>query len=204
MSAPAALLSAVTGLGSIAGIRLAIARLAAGRRPRLPVLTGGLVLLLTAGYAAQLCWPDLLPRFERNAGAIAQGQVWRLFTSLWLQDGGRAGAFWNILGLAVIGGAAEQRLAQPRWLAVYFASALAGGIAGLWWQPVGAGNSIATLGLAGALFAAGTRARDAWAWPLSLAGLALAAVTATLHDLHGIAILTGAAVGAQSERSTPP
>jgi rhomboid protease GluP len=50
--------------------------------------------------------PGLLQDLERNWTLIGQGQVWRLLTSLVVQDGGLIGAVFNLVALALIGVAA--------------------------------------------------------------------------------------------------
>jgi len=62
-----------------------------------------------------------------------------------------AGTVSNLAFLALIGVIAEQVLSRPQWLALYLAGGAAGELAGYAWQPVGAGNSVAVCGLAGAL-----------------------------------------------------
>jgi membrane associated rhomboid family serine protease len=59
---------------------------------------------------------------------------------------------FNLLGLVLVGVAAERRLGARAWLAAYLVGGLTGELVG-WagWQPVGGGNSIGVCGLAGAL-----------------------------------------------------
>jgi hypothetical protein len=52
-------------------------------------------------------WPALLQDLERNWTLIGQGQVWRLLTSLVVQDGG-------IIGAATIGAVLGAVLAPHR------------------------------------------------------------------------------------------
>ena len=50
--------------------------------------------------------PGMMQDVERNWTLIGQGQVWRLLTSLVVQDGGLIGAVFNLVALALIGVAA--------------------------------------------------------------------------------------------------
>jgi membrane associated rhomboid family serine protease len=125
---------------------------------RAPVLTV-LVLLPTAAVSVLgLVMPAVELALRRDRAAIDHGQVWRLATSLIVQDGGVAGTVFNLLGLAIVGVLAEQVLSRTRWVIGYLGGALAGGFAG-WagWQPTGAGNSVAVCGLAGVLAVALSR-----------------------------------------------
>lgn len=106
-----------------------------------------------------------VPAFElalrRDPTRIANGEWYRLSTSLVTQDGGTLGTVSNLIFLMVLGILAERRLGGGRMLALYLAGAVAGQAAGCLFGTVGAGNSIANLGLAGGLVAAFARGR-AW------------------------------------------
>jgi membrane associated rhomboid family serine protease len=167
----------------------------ARRRLVVPTLTGVVLVVLIVCAVAQIRVPPLLAFAERSE-MVEHGQVWRLLTAPWFQDGGLSGTLLNLVMLVVIGWVAEAELDRRCWIGAYACGALAGGLAGLAWQPVGAGNSIAVLGLAGAVFAAralraqSLRQRLAGAWPLLIC-LAMAG----LRDIHGAAGLAGALVG---------
>jgi membrane associated rhomboid family serine protease len=124
---------------------------------RFPYATA-VTFVVTAGFSiAQFVDPSLLPLFERDPGLIADGEWWRLATSLVFQDGGIAGTVSNLLFLLVLGVLAELALGPWRWLALYLAGAVAGQAAGYLTGTVGAGNSIAVCGLAGGVLAGYTR-----------------------------------------------
>ena len=78
-----------------------------------------------------------------------------------VQDGGPVGFVFNFSTLLVLGLLAERRLGWWRWLVLYLGGAAAGQAMGYFAGTVGAGNSIANLGLAGGLIAAFSRHR-AW------------------------------------------
>jgi membrane associated rhomboid family serine protease len=78
-----------------------------------------------------------------------------------VQDGGLFGLIFNVGTLLVLGVLAERRLGRWRWLVLYLGGAAAGQAMGYLAGTVGAGNSIANLGLAGGLIAAFSRHR-AW------------------------------------------
>lgn len=118
------------------------------RRP--PWLTVTVFVLTAVPSGAQAVFPAVLTDLERTPAGLT-GQWWRSLTALAVQDGGALGTLSNLLFLLVIGTIAEQALTRPRWLALYLLPGLAAEFAGYGWQPVGAGNSVAISGLAGAL-----------------------------------------------------
>lgn len=117
---------------------------------RVPVLTLTLFALTAAGAIAQALSPSVLETLERAPEGL-HGDWWRTFTALFVQDGGLAGAIFNLAFLLAVGTCAEEVLRPSHWLACYFGAALVGELAGYAWQPHGAGNSVAVCGLAGAL-----------------------------------------------------
>ena len=117
---------------------------------RLPVVTGVVFALTAAGAVAQALAPGLLDSWQRTPEGL-HGDWWR-----YRHGAVRAGRRRRRRALeprlpAVLGAIVEQFLAPWQWLACYFGAALTGELAGYAWQPVGAGNSIAVCGLAGAL-----------------------------------------------------
>lgn len=166
----------------------------AGRR--LPVVTLCVFVAVAAGLVVQLSWPPALELFRRDSAAIAAGQLWRLGTALFFQDGGFAGGVFNLVALLLLGALAEQLWSRPRWLMLYFGAGLVTQLLAAWWQPIGAGNSVACFGLAGGLFARALLRRDRCGLHLlGLAGLAAAIALLTLSDIHGIALALGVAIG---------
>lgn len=165
------------------------------RRWTVPRLTLGVLVILLACAAAQARFPSLLSLCERSP-MVERGQPWRLLTAPWFQDGGISGTVLNLILLLAIGWTAETELMRRCWIGSYVCGALVGGVAGLSWQPVGAGNSIAVLGVAGALFAVrGSRAASPPQRLYRASPLLLCLVMAGVRDIHGVAALAGALVG---------
>lgn len=154
------------------------------------------VFVVTAVPSVLQVWfPDVLAALQRTP-AVRDGEAWRVFTSLVVQDGGWIGTISNLLFLLVLGATAEHVLPRGLWLACYVSAGVVGQLFGLAWQPVGGGNSVAICGLAGALavqLIAGVEVPKwtpvvvAW-WGAALAG-----------TISGVALIVGvvAAVGAQ-------
>lgn len=140
--------------------------------------------------------PWLLAVLERDWAAIRSGEVWRLVTSLVVQDGGVPGTVSNLTFLAVVGVVAERLWGAGRWVAI----ALAAGVGAQFWgavvQPVGGGNSVVVFGLAASLAAVSLRRGRGPARLLGIASLLIAVVLLVIGDLHGGAALIGGVAGA--------
>jgi membrane associated rhomboid family serine protease len=115
---------------------------------RPPVLTAALTVLTGAVSVWGLVSPAVLDALERTPVA-GHGEVWRWLTSLVVQDGGVLGTASNLIFLGLLGAAAEQVVGRVAMTVCYLVAGLAGQVAGVLWQPVGAGNSVAVCGLAG-------------------------------------------------------
>ncbi|MDG4822757.1 rhomboid family intramembrane serine protease [Asanoa sp. WMMD1127] len=116
---------------------------------RIP-LTLAVFVITAVPSLLQFAYPGVLTSLQRTP-AIRDGQVWRLVTSLVVQDGGWFGAASNLFFLLLVGALAELTLRRWLWATCYVGCGLvAEGIA-LAWEPTGGGNSIAICGLAGAL-----------------------------------------------------
>lgn len=184
------------GLSSVFVAGMLAMRTAARQTRDLPILTLACFLVITAFSLAQLTIkPGLLPLLMRDAERVYSGQPWRLLTSLLVQDGGWAGAAFNLVGLLAIGTVAERMLGRPRWASVAALSVAVAQSFALFWQPTGAGNSILNFGLAGAVCAACLLSRPArqLVAPAIIASACFVLLLAG-RDIHGVAALSGAFV----------
>ena len=106
----------------------------------------------------------------------------------------------NSIGLLVYGTLVERAIGRGWWIVGYVVAGLVGEVAGIFWQPVGGGNSVAICGLIG-LFSvwpdrAHGRSRRRHRRCLSAVvwgGLGLWLVTHS--DIHGAALVAGFLVG---------
>ncbi|GAB3958266.1 hypothetical protein GCM10029978_002840 [Actinoallomurus acanthiterrae] len=81
---------------------------AAGRdtlreRP-IPWVAVGLTALALAGVVLQLCWSGAMAALDQDP---AKTGWWRVFTSVFMQNGGVGGAAWNIATLAIVAALAQ-------------------------------------------------------------------------------------------------
>jgi rhomboid protease GluP len=139
--------------------------------------------------------PWLLDQLERNWTLIGRGQIWRVLTSLVVQDGGLAGAIFNLIALAAIGVVAEQVWGAKRWTAIALAAGLGAQFWGIIVQPVGAGNSVAVFGLAASMAVLAVLRGVGIQRVVGLISLAGAAVLLVMGDIHGGAATIGAVLG---------
>jgi membrane associated rhomboid family serine protease len=151
-----------------------------GRRPWLTV---GVLATTTAVSTLGLVDHAVLHELERRGGELADGEPWRLVTSLLVHDSWLA-LLANLVLLALVGIAVERRHARAEWIVLYLAAGIVGELVGLDWQPHGAGNSVAILGLAGALVVDALQRRDPAFVPLGYTTVVL--VTLGAADVGGI------------------
>lgn len=155
-----------------------------------------LVFLLTAIITGlQFFFPNLRAVLERTPEALAARQWWRLITPVLINPEGWRQIIFNFLGIAIAGTMVERLFGGRRWLILYVVGGFVGEIAGIAWQPVGAGSSVAVCGLVGAL-AAWMLLRQArqprFGGTILLTG---SLILIALRDLHGPSLLAGAIVG---------
>lgn len=167
-------------------------------RRELPWLTLGVFAVTAAFTAAMLAWPQVGTALERDP-AMLQGEWWRFFTTWLVLTDGWAQIVMNNIALLVFGTIVEWRVGRGWWIAAYVIAGLAGEVAGIFWQPVGGGNSVAICGLLG-LFAISQL--DVRGMPLPARFGAATVCTgialwlAFRSDIHGIALATGLLVAA--------
>jgi rhomboid protease GluP len=149
--------------------------------------------------------PRVLILFGANVNSlIAAGQVWRLFTSMFLHIG-YLHLFFNGYALYIFGIQVERLYGSPRFLAIYLLAGLYGSLASFAFGPPGlsAGASGALFGLLGAMLAFFRRHRETFGtWGrrqlvnlLVLAGINLV-ISITVPGIDILAHLGGLVSGA--------
>ena len=173
------------------------------RPPRTAVV---LWLLIAVPSLLQIAVPAVLDALERDPDQIRDHQWWRIFTSVAVRDGGVAGTVVNLLVHAWVAPLAVRVWGGVRAVLLFVASQIIFGLftAFLFPSP-GAGNSGATLALA-ASFAGVVvmQSKDRRVLAAS-GGIVLAGVLlVVVDDAHGLAVLTGALLGAALATVSPP
>jgi membrane associated rhomboid family serine protease len=165
------------------------------------VLTAVLLAVTGTLSLAGLLSPAVLAALERTPAAL-HGEAWRWVSTLTVQDGGVLGTASNLIFLALLGAAAEQVVGRVPLALCYLAAGLTGQVAGVFWQPVGAGNSVAICGLAGVL-AWSLRTERTPSWAGRAVALWLGALLATWWPpLFAVGVL-GAVTDRAVARSRP-
>lgn len=153
-------------------------------------------LATVAVSVAGLTSPAVLEALQRRPGELGEFQPWRLLTSVLVHDSWIALAS-NTVALLIIGAAAERAVRPTTWAGLYLLGGVTGQLAGVAWQPTGAGNSVATLGLLGGIGVLALRGRDDGVPALAFGVLWLLAVLAThVAEPVAIALVIVAAAGA--------
>jgi rhomboid protease GluP len=165
---------------------------------RFPWLTLGVFVATSAVTAAMWAWPQIGTALERDP-VMLRGEWWRFVTTWFVLVDGWPQIIINSIGLLVFGILVERRLGRGWWIAGYVIAGLAGEVAGLFWQPVGGGNSVAVCGLIG-LFSLSQLEQHDQPLPVryvsSVVWMAIGLWLALEHDIHGAALLVGFLVGA--------
>lgn len=184
----------LVGAATLTGLRASSAT-SLRHRPR----TSSVVLWLVVALPAlvQMWVPSLLGVLGRDWGAISSGQLWRLLTSVVVQDGGVGGTLFGLLSLAAVLYGAEGCWSAPRIWVVFWAGALGSNlVVGPWLAPVGAGDSMATLLLACALVSQVVVAvRPPGIRPMAALLLVGCCLLVVARDYHAVACVIGLAAG---------
>lgn len=147
-----------------------------GERP--PVVTAVALVLALVAAAVQFMAPSVMARLERDRGALAEGEWWRVVTPVMVQTLGWHQVFANLLTLLAVGVVAERMVGRWRWVVLFAAGTAAGQTAAYLWGEPGGGASIAICGLAGGtlavLLALGDRAPRLSTWVILCYVVALA------------------------------
>lgn len=171
---------------------------------RLQVATLSILLVTGVLTGLQFAFPQVLAALMRTPAAITNHEWWRFVTPLFVHDEGWKQIAFNFPALLIIGTLTEHLFGSRQVLFLYFVSGFVGEIAGLAWNPYGAGASVAGAGLLGALaFWMLAKNRTPPAMFGAIVILAGAAILTGIKDLHGPPILAGAALAAVMLRRTP-
>lgn len=166
------------------------------RERRLPAGAVALLALVSVPSIAQLIWPSILHALDRQPAAIVHhGQLWRVVTAAFVQDGAISGIVFNLVSLGVIAALAEWHWGARRMGAIFVVAAVLLNVQAVAFGLGGAGSSGATYALgaslAGALILTGTSPQRLRAIACPLLGAAML----VLGDAHGLAILYGTLAG---------
>jgi hypothetical protein len=166
---------------------------------RFPIIAVATTIVIAVPSLLQYVWPSIAAGLGRNPDlTLHDGQWWRVVTALLAQDGGLAGAIFNLIvvaGVTLLG-----EWIWGRWLTValfLLPSLVLNLLAIVYWDAPGGGSSFASDGL---LMSMCGLALVTWRDVIAnvCAGAAIligVALVVFLNDAHGVAILIGAGLG---------
>lgn len=163
---------------------------------RFPRAAAALVALVAVPSMAQLLWPAVAHALDRQPAEILHhGQVWRLVTAAFVQDGALSGMAFNLVSLAVIASLGEWCWGARRAVAIFLGAAVLFNVQGVLFDASGAGTSGATFALgaslAGVVLVAGAGRRRMRALACPVFG----AVMLAFGNIHGLALIYGTVIG---------
>lgn len=165
---------------------------------RIPWLTLAVFVVTCLVTGAMLVWPQIGTTLQRDP-IMLQGEWWRFVTTWLVLTDGWPQIVLNSVALLIFGTLVERGQGRVWWIIAYVVAGLVGEIAGIFWQPVGGGNSVAICGLIG-VFSVGLTSRTALPPPARWGSFgiwgALGIWLTARSDIHGAALLAGFAVGA--------
>jgi rhomboid protease GluP len=160
--------------------------------PKLPKLTGSVLLLTALLTGLQFMIPGLLAALQRTPSTLSSHEWWRLITPIFINRGNWKEITFNLVSLAIVGAIAERVWGCRRWLMFYLLGGFVGECAGLAWKPDGAGSSVAACGLLGALSAWMLFRIKNWQARFGAMFIIIGAIVLTaIRDLHGPPLLAG-------------
>jgi membrane associated rhomboid family serine protease len=129
------------------------------QRTRTPVVTG-IIAVTVVAYLIQRSSPSIVLDYAQYNPLVLEGEWWRMLTAAHLH-GGFMHIGFNMYALYLFGPSLERRMGSIPFLAMYVASALAGGIAYLYLggDNLAVGASGAIFGLFGAWIGASFKSR---------------------------------------------
>jgi len=163
-------------------------------------LVGGALLWLAVAVPStvQLAAPGLLDALERDPDLIEDGELWRLLTSAFVQDGGVPGTLFNLTVLGVVVVTCGRVWGVARLWLLFLVGAVGCNLLDVaFLGSTGAGNSMATFTIAAATVALAVRRGDGRrAGVVRLVVLlAVGAILLVARDHHGFSVLLGVPLG---------
>ena len=186
-------------------VRVALRLLRASSLPRrFPVVALVAAIVIGLPSLLQYVWPVIATTLERNPGlTLHHGQWWRVLTALLAQDGGLAGAIFNLIVVAGVIALGEWIWGRWRTVVLFLVpSIVLNLLAIVLWNASGGGSSFASDGLLMSMCGLalvtlrGRETHDRIGRICAVIAVVIAVALAVfLNDAHGVAMLLGAALG---------
>jgi membrane associated rhomboid family serine protease len=177
-----------------AGLQVAVRIRPVNRR--FPIVALATTVLIGVPSLLQYAFPVIGDALSRRPALELSGQWWRVITALFAQDGGLAGAIFNLVVVAVVMVLGERAWGRWRAVVLFLGPSIVLNLLALAWNASGGGSSFASDGLLFSMCALGVltvpRALIRFA---SAVALLSAIVLIIANDAHGVAMVVGAALG---------
>jgi membrane associated rhomboid family serine protease len=178
----------------VAGLQVAVRLRPVNQRFPIVALVSALIIGIPS--LLQFAFPSIGAALSRQPRLELQGQWWRVLTAIMAQDGGLAGAIFNLLVVAAVVTLGERAWGRWRTVVLFLGPSIVLNLLAVAWNAPGGGSSFASDGLLLSMCALGvlTLRRPVI---LVCAGIAGAAgiVLVVADDAHGVAMLLGAVLG---------
>jgi hypothetical protein len=166
---------------------------------QLPFPWFGAVATVVIGIPSllQFAWPSIDSALRRNpAETLDHGQWWRVLTAMLAQDGGAAGAIFNLLVVALVTCTGEWIWGRWRAIALFVVPSIVLNLLAIGWGASGGGSSFASDALLMSLCGLGlVTVRNLVVRICATAAIVVGVALIGIDDAHGVAMLIGAAAG---------
>jgi membrane associated rhomboid family serine protease len=179
---------------------------------RFPIVALILTVLIGIPSLLQFAFPAITEALAREPDLELRGQWWRVVTAVAAQDGGLAGAIFNLVVLAVVTTLGERAWGRWRMLVLFLVPSIVMNLLAVLWNAPGGGSSFASDGLllsmcalgilsssgsSGTPGSSGMPASRRWIFVFgAVVPVASAIVLVAFNDAHGLAMLIGFGLGA--------
>jgi membrane associated rhomboid family serine protease len=177
-----------------AGIAVAVRLPVINRRFPLVALLS--VVLIGIPSLLQFAYPVIGDALSRQPTRELSGEWWRVVTAVAAQDGGLAGAVFNLVVVAVVVTLGERAWGRWRTVVLFLGPSLVLNLLAIAWNAPGGGSSFASDGLLLGMCALGVlTVRRPVVLVCSAIALASGIVLIVANDAHGVAMVLGAVLG---------
>lgn len=163
---------------------------------RFPVVAVVLTALIGIPSLLQIALPQITDALSRRPSLELDGQWWRVLTALMTQDGGVAGAIFNLVVVAVVTVLGERVWGRWRMLVLFVVPSIVLNLLAVVWNAPGGGSSFASDGLLLSMCALGVLSIRRRLFAICTAvPVAAGIVLIVANDAHGVAMLLGTLLG---------
>jgi membrane associated rhomboid family serine protease len=177
-----------------AGLQVAVRLPPINRRFPIVALLATLAIGIPSLF--QFAIPGIGAALSRRPSLELHGQWWRILTAVAAQDGGLAGAIFNLVVVAAVVTLGERAWGRWRSVVLFLGPSIVLNLLAIAWNAPGGGSSFASDALLLSMCALGVLTlRRPLIYACSGIALVAAVVLVLANDAHGVAMLLGAVLG---------